>query len=38
MRKKAVLAAALMLTAAMGTTVFAEEVNNGTKEGHYIQC
>lgn len=39
MRKKAVLAAALMLTAAMGTTVFAEEVNNGTKEvtATYVQ-
>ena len=39
MRKKAVLAAALMLTAVMGTTAFATEVSNGTKEvtATYVQ-
>ena len=39
MKRKTVFAAALMLTAVMGTTVFATEVSNGTKEvtATYVQ-
>ena len=39
MKRKTVFAAALMLTAVMGTTAFATEVSNGTKEvtATYVQ-